>query len=321
MPRLGYHASHEQFTPSDLLAHAIQAQAAGFDAISCSDHLFPWSARQGQSGFAWSWLGAALQATALPMGVVTAPGYRYHPAVLAQAGATLAQMYPGRLWMALGSGERLNEHVTGEAWPTKPERNARLLECVGILRALWRGETVDHRGRVVVEDTRLWTLPPVAPEIVGAALTPQTARWAAGWADALVTVNLPRKELRELVDAFREGGGEGKPMYLQVKVSYADSDEAAAAAAHEQWCTCVFDSDVMAELKTPAQFEAAAATVRREDVERKVHCSSDPQRHVAWLAEYAALGFSHLYVHHVGPAQREFIAAYGEHVLPALARA
>jgi len=321
MPRLGYHASHEQFAPADLIGFVREAQAAGFDAASCSDHLFPWNSKQGQSGFAWSWLGAALEATSLPMGVVTAPGYRYHPAVLAQAGATLAQMYPGRLWMALGSGERLNEHVTGEAWPVKSERNARLLECVQVLRALWRGETVDHRGRVTVEDTRLWTLPPAPPEIVGAALTPETAGWVAGWADALVTVSQPKQRLRELVDAFRRGGGEGKPMYLQVKVSYAGSDEAAKAAAHEQWRTCIFDSEVMAELKTPEQFEAAAAAVRREDVEKKVHCSADPQRHAAWLAEYVELGFSQLYVHNVGRGQREFIEAYGTQVLPALARA
>jgi coenzyme F420-dependent glucose-6-phosphate dehydrogenase len=320
MPIIGYHASHEQFAPSQLLAEAQAAHAAGFATISSSDHFLPWSNAQGQSGFAWSWLGAAMQAVPLPFGVVSAPGYRYHPAVLAQAAATLGEMFPARLWVALGSGERLNEHITGEAWPTKPERNARLRECVDVMRALWHGESVSHRGRIVVEDVRLHSRPAVAPNIMGAALTPETARWVAGWADGLITVNQPRSELRALVDAFRDAGGDGKPMYLQVKVSYAKSDDEAKAGAHVQWRTCVFDSDVMAELKLPDQFEAAAAHVRREDVEKRVHCSADPQRHAAWLCEYAELGFSQLHVHNVNRGQRAFIDAYGEHVLPAMAR-
>ena len=321
MPTIGYHASHEQFSPAELLALVQRAEAAGFHAASSSDHLMPWSSAQGQSGFAWSWLGAAMQATALPMGVVTAPGYRYHVAVLAQAAATLASLFPARLWMAVGSGERLNEHVTGEAWPQKQERNARLEECVRVLRALWRGECVNHRGRITVEDAKLYSLPPVAPNLVGAALSPETAAWVAGWADALITVNLPLKELRKVVDAFRASGGEGKPMYLQVKVSYAASDDEAKAGAHEQWRTAIFGSDVMAELKLPEQFEAAAKTVRREDVELHVHCSADPQRHVGWLADYAGMGFSHLYVHNVNRGQEAFVDAYGEHVLPAIVRA
>lgn len=321
MPSIGYHASHEQFPPSQLLREAQAAREAGFDAISSSDHFLPWSHEQGHSGHAWSWLGAAMQAVDLPFGVVSAPGYRYHPAVLAQAAATLGEMFPARLWMALGSGERLNEHITGEPWPAKSERNARLRECVDVMRALWRGETVSHRGRIVVEEAKLHSLPAVPPTVVAAALTPETARWAAGWADALITVNLPRKQLRELVDAFREAGGEGKPMYLQIKVSYAESDDEAKAGAHAQWRTAIFGSEVMAELATPDQFEAAAAFVRREDVEKKVHCSADPQRHVAWLGEYAELGFSHLYVHNVNRGQRAFIEAYGAHVLPAIARA
>lgn len=320
MPAIGYHASHEQFPPSQLLRDARAASEAGFASVSSSDHLMPWSQSQGHSGFAWSWLGAAMQAIELPFGVVSAPGYRYHPTVLAQAAATLCEMFPGRLWVALGSGERLNEHVTGEAWPAKPERNARLRECVDAMRALWRGETVSHRGRVVLEDAKLYSLPAVAPTLVGAALTPETARWVAGWADALITVNMPKQSLREVVDAFREAGGEGKPMFLQVKVSYAADDDAAKGQAHEQWRTAIFDSDVMAELKLPEQFEAAAATVRRDDVERRVHCSSDPVRHAAWLADYAELGFSHLYVHNVNRGQRAFIEAYGAHVLPMIGR-
>ena len=162
----------------------------------CSDHFAPWSTRQGESGFAWSWLGAALQATSLSFGVVSAPGQRYHPAIIAQAAATLAQMYPGRFWMALGSGEALNEHITGERWPEKPVRNARLRECVDVMRALFAGETVTHRGLVRVDRARLWTLPETPPPLIGAAVSAATAAWVGGWADGLVTINQPRRPAR-----------------------------------------------------------------------------------------------------------------------------
>ena len=142
MPRIGFHASHEQIPPSRLLAAVRAAEAAGFDAAMCSDHFSPWSERQGESGFAWSWLGAALEATSLSLGCVNAPGQRYHPAIIAQAAATLAEMYPGRFWVALGSGEASNEHITGAPWPDKATRNARLRECVDVMRALLR-----RRGR------------------------------------------------------------------------------------------------------------------------------------------------------------------------------
>src|SRR3569832_1694369 len=127
MVQISYHASHEQFAPSRMLALVKRAEAAGFNAAKCSDHFHPWSERQGESGFAWSWLGGAMEATRFPFGIISAPGYRYHPAVLAQAAATIGEMYPGRLWLALGSGEALNESITGQYWPDKSERNAKLL--------------------------------------------------------------------------------------------------------------------------------------------------------------------------------------------------
>src|ERR687894_2432757 len=151
MSVVGLHCSHEQIPPSRLLEHAKHAEAAGFGAIMSSDHFSPWSERQGESGFAWSWLAAAMATTSLPFGVVNAPRQRYHPAIIAQAAATLSEMFPGRFWLAVGSGEALNEHITGERWPSKPERNARLLECVKLMRALWKGETVSHHGLVTVE--------------------------------------------------------------------------------------------------------------------------------------------------------------------------
>src|ERR687893_3250156 len=136
MTEYGIHASHEQIPPTELLSAVIAAERAGFDAAMCSDHFSPWSERQGQSAYAWSWLGAALQATDLPLGVVNAPGQRYHPAIIAQAIASLSAMFEGRFWVALGSGENANEHITGGRWPRKELRNARLQECVYIIRSL-----------------------------------------------------------------------------------------------------------------------------------------------------------------------------------------
>jgi coenzyme F420-dependent glucose-6-phosphate dehydrogenase len=320
MANIGIHASHEQFTPRELLDVVAAAEAAGFAAAMSSDHFMPWSDAQGQSGHAWSWLGAALERTSLPVGVVSVAGYRYHVAVVAQAAATLAQMYPGRFWLALGSGERLNEHITGERWPGAGERDARLRECVDVVRALWRGECVDHRGHVVVEDAKLYTLPPVAPPLFGAAITPETAEKVGGWADGLLTVNRPHHELRKVVDAFRRGGGEGKPMYLQVHVSYHEDEHKARRLAHAQWKTMVFESDVLAELKLPAQFEAAAKTVREDDLDASVRISSSLERHVEWLAQDVALGFSHVFVHNVNREQRRFVDAFGAQVVPAFAR-
>lgn len=313
-----YHASHEQFPPSALVRYARLAEEAGFTAVSSSEHLQPWSARQGQSGFAWAWLGAAMQATALPFSVVCAPGPRYHPVILAQAAATLAELFPGRFQVALGSGEALNERVTGEPWPPKPERHARLRECVDIMRALWAGETVTHEGRVRVEGGRLYTRPAVPPRLFGAAVTAETARWVGGWADGLLTVGGAPEGVRQRLDAFAEGGGAGKPVILQVALAYARDEAEARRGAYEQWRTNVFPSDVLAELWTPAQFEAVARYVRAEDLEASVRISADPQRHLAWLQQDAALGVSQINLHNVHRGQEAFIDVFGARVLPGL---
>jgi coenzyme F420-dependent glucose-6-phosphate dehydrogenase len=159
MIQIGYQASHEQFSPSALLRYAVMAEQAGFDAIHSSDHFHPWSAAQGQSGYSFAWLGAALQATSLPFGVICAPGQRYHPAIVAQAAATLTEMFPGRFWLTLGSGEAINEQITGGRWPGKPERNQRLLESATVIRRLLAGETVSHDGLVTVKEAKLYSLP------------------------------------------------------------------------------------------------------------------------------------------------------------------
>jgi coenzyme F420-dependent glucose-6-phosphate dehydrogenase len=314
--KIGYHASHEQHSPRELLAYVQAAEAAGFQAAMCSDHLLPWSERQGHSGFAWSWLGAAMQGTSLPFGIVNAPGYRYHPAIIAQAAATLTQMFPDRFWIAVGSGEALNEHVTGEPWPPKEERNARLLECATVMRRLWTGETVTHRGRIQVIDARLYSLPERPPRIFGAALTEATAEWLGGWADGLITVTGPK--LKSLIDAFRRGGGSGKPVIAQAKISWAGSDEEAMKDALEQWNTNVFPSSVAADLALPSQFEELARTVTPDQLRESVRVSADLEQHLEWIRQDRELGISELYVHNISRDQRGFIEAFAKRVLPAL---
>jgi probable non-F420 flavinoid oxidoreductase len=319
MPLFGLHCSHEQIPPSRLLRHVREAEAAGFRAAMSSDHFSPWSERQGESGFAWSFLGAALEATGMPFGVVNAPGQRYHPAIVAQAAGTLCELFPGRLWVALGTGEASNEHITGDRWPPKAERNARLRECVDVMRALFAGETVSHDGLVRVDRARLWTLPAEPPLLVGAAVSAETARWCGSWADGLVTVNQPGDTLRRVIDAFRQGGGEGKPIHLQVHLSWADGEEEALRIAHDQWRTNVFPPPLCWDLETVEQFDLAAAHVRPEDMRDVVLVSADAGRHADWLCELGELGFEQIHLHHVGQDLSPFIAEFGERVLPELA--
>jgi probable non-F420 flavinoid oxidoreductase len=319
MAAIGFHASHEQIPPSELLAAVRDAEAAGFTHAMCSDHFSPWSERQGESGFAWSWLGAALQATSLPFGVVNAPGQRYHPAVIAQAAATLCELFPGRFWLALGTGEFSNEHITGEPWPDKRTRNARLAECAQVMRALFAGDVVDHDGLIRVDRARLWTLPPEPPPLIGAAVSAETAAWLAGWADGLITIQQPREQLERVLGAFRDNGGAGKTAAVQVHVSWAPDEDEALRIAHDQWRTNVFSPPLCWDLATVEQFDEAARHVRPEDLRGPVLVSSDLGRHAATLEELAEMGFDEIYLHHVGRQQREFIGAFGEHVLPQLA--
>jgi probable non-F420 flavinoid oxidoreductase len=318
MARIGFHASHEQFPPSELLALVKAAEKAGFDAGMSSDHFKPWGPDQGQSGYAWSWLGAAMEATRLPFGVISAPGYRYHPAILAQSAATLAEMYPGRFWFALGSGQRLNEDMVGMPWPSKRERNARLKECAEIIRALLGGETVTHRGAVTVVDAKLYSLPATPPALFGAAVTETTAEFVGGWADGLLTVSAKPDQLKKVIAAFRRGGGEGKPILLQVGLNWAPTEEEALAGAHGQWRYNVLGGEVNWELRSPEDFETASRLVQPEDMRESLLISSDLGQHRDWLLEYLELGVAELQLHQVGRNQRAFIDAFGERVLPEL---
>ncbi|MGO3815003.1 MAG: TIGR03557 family F420-dependent LLM class oxidoreductase, partial [Cellulosimicrobium funkei] len=264
--------------------------------------------------------GAALATPARPFGVAPAPGQRYHPAIAAQAIATLGAMFPGRFWAALGSGEAMNEHVTGERWPTKAERDARLRECVDVIRALLAGEEVTHHGHVTVDRARVWSLPDVAPRLVGPAVTPATARRHADWADGLVTVNQPVESLRQVVGEYRDAGGRG-PLALQVHVAWGTDDEAAFAVAHDQWRSNLLPPSVNWHLETPEQYDAVAELVRPEEVRGTVLVEHDPQRLADRVAELVACGFDEVYLHHVGQQQDAFLDAAGEALLPRLREA
>ncbi len=287
-----------------------------------SEHFHPWSDKQGQSGFTLSWLGAAMQATSIPFGTLAVPGgYRYHPAIVAQAGATLARMFPGRFqWMALGSGQALNEQITGVPWPPKPERNRRLQAGADIMRALWAGETVTRHEPIRIEQAHLYTRPESdAPLLIGAALTPETAEWLGSWADGLVTVYAATDRLREMIDAFHSGGGTGKRLAVQVHLSLAGSDAEARRIAYDHWRYNIVPPAPAEELRTPAQFEAVTRTLRPEDLEGHIIMSSDTGAYADALRNLADLGFDEAYLHHVGPQQDQFIDVFGREVLPARA--
>jgi coenzyme F420-dependent glucose-6-phosphate dehydrogenase len=315
MGKLGLHFSHEQFAPSILLTLAKRAEAIGFSLGLSSDHFHPWNTAQAHSGFAWSWLGAALSHTRLSFGIVNCPTFRYHPAIIAQAAATLDEMFPGRFWLAVGSGQALNEAILGEHWPAKAERNARLKEAVEIIRALWKGEKVSHHGRIHVEEAVLYTRPRKPILLVGAAITPATAGWAASWADALITTSQPLKQLEQVVHAWKEKGGEHKPMILKVQLSYGRTMEEARQGAFEQWKTNVFGSSMQAELRSPEQFEQAALHVKPEDLHDHVNISNEPEQHSEWIDQYKAMGFHDVVLHNVNSHQEQFLEECASRIL------
>ena len=319
---LGLHASHEAFSPRVLLDAVRLADAAGFQAAMCSDHFHAWTAAPfAQSGFAWSWLGAALEATRLPFGVVNAPGQRYHPAIVAQAAATLAAMYPRRVWVALGSGEAINEAITGAPWPPKPEREARLLECVEVIRALWRGETVTHAGAVRVVSARLATRPETPPLLFGAAITEETAEWVGGWADGLITVGGgDATALRRTVQAFHRGGGRGKPVALQLALAYGATEDAALALARARWPHAALEPAQLADLETPEAFDRATAGVTAHDLRGRLGVTDDLGRVRGWIEDAVAAGVREVYLSPIVEDLPAFVGEVGERVAPRLGR-
>lgn len=316
-----FHASHEQFSPAVLLELARQAEAAGFDGVFCSDHLQPWAPSQGHSGHAWVWLGAALQATQrLSFGTITVPGgWRYHPVVLAQSIATLCQMFPGRLpWIALGSGEAVNEQAMGHGWPSKAKRNALLREGADLVRALLSGERVSRRGHLAVDEARLWEVPEQAPQLFGAATSEATAHWLGGWSDGLLTLGRDLPQLERVIAAYRDGGGEGKPVHIKVDVSWAPDQAEALHQAHAHWRFNCLGSEINGNLAQPEQFEQASRFVRPEDMHEHVLIASDPAAIIHHLESCRALGVASIDVHQVGMHQQPFIELCGRSVLPVL---
>ncbi len=313
----GFHASHEQISPRQLLADVQLAEQVGFGAAMCSDHLEPWSRRQGHAGMAWPWLGAALATTGLTFGTVTAPGQRYHPAIVAQAIGTLGTMFPGRFWTALGTGQFANEHVTGQGWPRKEVRQQRLEESVEVITRLLAGETVSHDGLVTVEEATLWEVPDPRPPLIAPAISVETAVRGARWADGLATITQDPAQLREMLDRWADAGGAPRRI-LQVHLSWAPTQEEAFAIAHDQWRSNVFPSPASTDLRVASYDAVTDAGVAPELLEDAVLISCDLGELTERIHELAALGFDELYLHHVGQEQRPFLEAFGERVLPQL---
>lgn len=253
-----------------------------------------------------------MQSTSFPFGIISAPGYRYHPAVLAQAAATCAEMFPKRLWMALGSGEAVNESIMGEVWPEKAERNARLAECVDVVRALFAGETVTHRGRVTVIEAKLYSRPAISVPILGAAVTPATAAFVSTWADGLLTTSGGDVDTtRKVIAAFKENAGDGKPIYVQHALSWALTEDQAFQEALDQWSPVAAGGEVNWDLRRPSDFDRLGKLVSREAIAQCVKVSSDMDRHLGWISELADLGVDNIYLHCVGKNQAEFIERIG----------
>lgn len=318
MTRYGFHASHEQIAPSQLLADVQQAERAGFDAAMCSDHFAPWSTRQGESGFSWAWLGAALATTELTFGTVTAPGQRYHPAIVAQSAATLAEMFPGRFWVALGTGQNMNEHITGEKWPTKDQRQARLEECVEVIRRLHTGDEVTYRGaHVTTERARIYSMPDEPPALIGPALSAATAERAAGWADGLITINADPDLMRDIVQTYRGAGGTG-PVALQIHLALAPTEQEAWAIAREQWRSNTLPPPVSVDTPTPEEFDLITRFVPDEEIGAAAVVTSSVSDLVERIRQFEELGFDEVYLHHVGQDQSYFLRVAEAELLPAL---
>jgi coenzyme F420-dependent glucose-6-phosphate dehydrogenase len=319
MIELGYALSSEEHPGSALVDHARRAEEAGFRFALISDHYHPWIDEQGQSPFVWSVLGGIARETRrLRVGTgVTCPILRTHPAIIAQAAATTAELFGDRFFLGLGSGERLNEHVLGQRWPTVAERLDMLEEAVEVIRRLWQGETVSHRGRFYqVERARIYTRPAQPPPICLAASGGRAARIAARLGDGLIAV-VPQ---RDLVQAFEEAGGGSKPRYGQALVCYAESEEKATDTVMRVWPTNSIPGVLNAELATPSDFGEVVSMVRPEMLGEQVALGPDPERHMALLRSFAEAGFDHVYVHQVGPDQEGFFRFYEREILPNLSR-
>jgi G6PDH family F420-dependent oxidoreductase len=316
--RLGYWLSSEEHPPDRLVENAVQAEDHGFETAMISDHFHPWTNAQGQSPFVWSVLGAIANATDhLEVGTgVTAPIVRMHPVVIAQAAATTAALMPGRFFLGVGTGERLNEHVTGQPWPAAGTRREMLREAVEIIRRLLEGKNVNYRGdHFTVENAQLFTLPNRAPPIYLAGGGRRSAALAGQIADGLIGVAASP----EPVDAFEANGGAGKPKLAQIHVCVDDDEAGARKTALHYWPQAAIGGTVVNELSRPSEFEQVARLVTEDAVAEHVVCGPDPERHLAAIGRFAGVGFDTVYVHQVGPDQAAMLRFYRDEVFPRLA--
>jgi G6PDH family F420-dependent oxidoreductase len=318
--QLGYAISSEEHAPLDLVANAARAEEAGFGYVVVSDHFHPWIDRQGSSPFVWGVLGGIAQRTKrLRVGTgVTCPTIRIHPAIVAQAAATAAAMLPGRFFLGVGAGENLNEHVLGDRWPPADLRREMLEEAVDLMRELWSGDLTTRRGRhYTVEGARLYTLPDEPIEVMVAAGGPKSAELAGRIGDGLVGT-APE---RELLDAFDDAGGTGKPRFGQVTVCWAESEEQARRTAFEIWPNAALEGPLAQELPLPSHFEAAAGMVTEDDVAKTVVCGPHAERHAEAIDAFVDAGYDHVYVHQIGPDQEGFLRFAERELLPRYAKA
>lgn len=324
---MGYAAMFEQFTPSDLLDYCKQAEKVGFTSIMASDHFHPWVPSQGQSGYVWSWLGAlgAVTGKGLRFGTgVTPPGPRYHPAIIAQASATLEQMFPGRFWLGLGAGEALNEHITGEYWPEPPTRLEKLQEGIEIIQKLFTGKVVKYSGEhFKLESAKLYTRGEQPPPIYVATAGPIQSERTGRVCDGIITPGAADEKIKMLMGRFEKGAREaGKdpaamPRMIQIHVSWATTVEEATENAVKEWPNGGMNFP-KGDIRNPEDFEAMSKLVRPENYKNRVLISPDLQDHIDHIKHYIDLGFTEVYVHNVGRNQEAFIKAYGEKVLPAV---
>ncbi|MBG6106981.1 G6PDH family F420-dependent oxidoreductase [Frigoribacterium sp. CG_9.8] len=326
---IGYAAMLERFPPTEALALAAYAEQHGFSGVMAADRFQPWVPHQGEASFVWNVLGALGQTTSGDLGTgMTVPTFRWHPAMVAQASATLAAMYPGRHWLGVGSGEAIDEHVTGAYWPETAERINRMFEAIEIIKKLFTaslaGRDTKHNGaHFTLESTRLWTMPEVAPEILVATSGPVTAKRAGRTVDGIIIDGAPMDKIAGLFARFdegaRESGRTGGIKVLRLHLSWAPTAEVAMANAMTEWPNGGMRFP-RSDIRSPFEFEQLARLVRPEDFEGRMLVSEDPDAHRALIQSYLDLGFDRIYLHNVGRNQREWIDLFARDVLPKLVR-
>ena len=326
-PTIGYAAMLEQFGPREVVDLSVAAEEAGFSGVMAADHFQPWVPQQGNAAFVWNVMTAIGERTKGDVGPgVTCPSFRMHPAIVAQASATLAAMYPGRHWLGLGSGEALNEHIVAGYWPETPERINRMFEAIEIIKKLFgsRDKDVKHDGRFYkLESTRLWTMPDEPPPIYIATAGPVTAKKTGQYAEGLITVGAPESKLEMIRAKCEEGCREaGKDpdafrYILQLHLSWAPTDEEALQNAMTEWPNGGMKFPKQ-DIRSPLDFEQMAKLVRPEDFEGRMLISSDPEKHREQIQKFLDLGFDQIYLHNVGRNQAEWIEVFGRDVLPKL---